>query len=123
MPHTSPSSALQIPPNGVTAVAISPSNSSHSSSHAPSPSASPLRAISPTATPPGNTGIVVFSGGSAANNLVEVFEHVRDANQCNLSYVIPISDNGGSTSEIIRVFGGPGSYYKHPIDIQMMLTW
>ena len=25
-----------------------------------------------------------------------------------LSYVIGISDNGGSTSEILRVFGGPG---------------
>ena len=25
-----------------------------------------------------------------------------------LSYVIGVSDNGGSTSEILRVFGGPG---------------
>jgi hypothetical protein len=25
-----------------------------------------------------------------------------------LSYIIPISDNGGSSSELIRVFGGPG---------------
>lgn len=25
-----------------------------------------------------------------------------------LTYVIGISDNGGSTSEILRVFGGPG---------------
>ncbi|KAG6013985.1 hypothetical protein E4U41_004935, partial [Claviceps citrina] len=54
------------------------------------------------------TGIVVFSGGSAANSLVDVFERVREANNTTLSYVIPISDNGGSTSEIIRVFGGPG---------------
>jgi hypothetical protein len=53
-------------------------------------------------------GIVVFSGGTAANSLVDVFEHVREANRCTLSYVIPISDNGGSTSEVIRVFGGPG---------------
>nr|OQO30269.1 hypothetical protein B0A51_01817 [Rachicladosporium sp. CCFEE 5018] len=53
-------------------------------------------------------GIVVFSGGSAANNLVDVFEELRAANQTTLSYVIPISDNGGSSSEIIRVFGGPG---------------
>ena len=56
------------------------------------------------------SGLVVFSGGSAANSLVEVFENVREANKCSLSYVIPISDNGGSTSEIIRVFGGPGSF-------------
>jgi hypothetical protein len=59
-------------------------------------------------------GIVVFSGGSAANNLVDVFEGVREANGCKLSYVIPISDNGGSSSEIIRVFGGPGTKHQDP---------
>ena len=57
--------------------------------------------------PANNRGIVVFSGGSAANNLVDVFEAVRVSKDCSLSYIIPISDNGGSTSEIIRVFGGP----------------
>lgn len=55
-------------------------------------------------------GIVVFSGGSAANNLVDVFSTVREAKSCPLSYVIPISDNGGSSSELIRVFGGPGEF-------------
>ncbi|KAG6126093.1 hypothetical protein E4U28_000625 [Claviceps purpurea] len=60
------------------------------------------------ASPVPRSGIVVFSGGSAANNLVDVFERLREANGTTLSYVIPISDNGGSTSEIIRVFGGPG---------------
>ncbi|SPO02201.1 related to UPF0052 domain protein [Cephalotrichum gorgonifer] len=59
-------------------------------------------------TSPAGDGLVVFSGGTAANSLVDVFEHVRAANKCTLSYVIPISDNGGSTSEVIRVFGGPG---------------
>jgi hypothetical protein len=54
------------------------------------------------------SGIVVFSGGSAANNLVEIFNQLREANDTTLSYVIPISDNGGSSSELIRVFGGPG---------------
>ncbi|KAA8618827.1 UPF0052 domain-containing protein [Pyrenophora tritici-repentis] len=53
-------------------------------------------------------GIVVFSGGSAANSLVDVFKTVREGKKCPLSYVIPISDNGGSSSELIRVFGGPG---------------
>jgi 2-phospho-L-lactate transferase/gluconeogenesis factor (CofD/UPF0052 family) len=53
-------------------------------------------------------GIVVFSGGSAANSLVDVFEAVRENKSCSLSYIIPISDNGGSSSELIRVFGGPG---------------
>lgn len=83
----------------------------------------PQPAVGPSSRPPlsrlssspgpgtvAKTGIVVFSGGSAANSLVDVFEGVRAANAATLSYVIPISDNGGSTSEIIRVFGGPGMY-------------
>jgi hypothetical protein len=52
--------------------------------------------------------IVVFSGGSAANSLVDVFNEVIEKNNCALTYAIPISDNGGSSSELIRVFGGPG---------------
>lgn len=55
-----------------------------------------------------NRGIVVFSGGSAANSLVDVFNNVIENKKCSLSYIIPISDNGGSSSELIRVFGGPG---------------
>ncbi|PYI28431.1 UPF0052-domain-containing protein [Aspergillus indologenus CBS 114.80] len=55
-----------------------------------------------------NRGLVVFSGGSAANNLVDVFNSVRETKDCPLSYIIPISDNGGSSSELIRIFGGPG---------------
>ena len=55
-----------------------------------------------------NRGICVFSGGTAANNLVDVFESVRKSKDCALSYIVPISDNGGSSSELIRVFGGPG---------------
>ena len=58
---------------------------------------------------PNPLGIVVFSGGSAANNLVDVFNRVTRAKDCTLSYVMPISDNGGSSSELIRVFGGPGN--------------
>ena len=65
----------------------------------------PSRQPSPNA--PRQRGIVVFSGGSAANNLVDVFNSISNSS-CPLSYVIPISDNGGSTSELIRVFGGPG---------------
>ncbi|RYP03398.1 hypothetical protein DL765_010513 [Monosporascus sp. GIB2] len=59
--------------------------------------------------PRGNSGgIVVFGGGTATNSLVDVFERIRGQRNCSLSYVIPISDNGGSSSELIRVFGGPG---------------
>lgn len=61
-------------------------------------------------------GIVVFSGGSAANNLVDVFKTVREDKRCALSYVIPISDNGGSSSELIRVFGGPGKPCIRPFE-------
>ena len=53
-------------------------------------------------------GIIVFSGGSAANALVSAFDTIRTTKSCPLSYIIPISDNGGSSSELIRVFGGPG---------------
>ncbi|RYO84045.1 hypothetical protein DL764_009384 [Monosporascus ibericus] len=63
------------------------------------------------ASPPprgNNGGIVVFGGGTATNSLVDVFERIRGQRGCSLSYVIPISDNGGSSSELIRVFGGPG---------------
>ncbi|KAI4173907.1 MAG: hypothetical protein LQ343_002675 [Gyalolechia ehrenbergii] len=52
--------------------------------------------------------IVVLSGGTAANSLVDVFNELIRNNNCTLSYIIPISDNGGSSSELIRVFGGPG---------------
>ena len=69
-----------------------------------------------TPSPLLRSGIVAFSGGSAANNLVEIFNQVREANDTTLSYVIPISDNGGSSSELIRVFGGPGEKLR-PIPI------
>lgn len=47
--------------------------------------------------------IAVVSGGTAANSLVSMFSSLSP----NISYILPISDNGGSTSEIIRVIGGP----------------
>ncbi|KJR84590.1 uncharacterized protein SPSK_08841 [Sporothrix schenckii 1099-18] len=96
-------------------------------------SSSPMQAIAPTAafTPNGDAtaadsvtnGVCVFSGGTAANSLVDAFQAVakhlsrddkgdttrqRENKQpCSLTYIIPISDNGGSSSELIRFFGGP----------------
>ncbi|KAK4042677.1 hypothetical protein C8A01DRAFT_44299 [Parachaetomium inaequale] len=52
-------------------------------------------------------GITVFSGGTAANSLVDVFNKIVQKRRCQLNYVIPISDNGGSSSELIRFVGGP----------------
>lgn len=49
------------------------------------------------------TRIVILSGGTATNDLVNTF----NALSTQINYVLPISDNGGSTSEIIRVIGGP----------------
>jgi hypothetical protein len=54
-------------------------------------------------------GIVIFGGGTATNSLVDIFNDLRESRGCPLSYVIPISDNGGSSSELIRVLGGPGA--------------
>ena len=68
-------------------------------------------------------GIVVFSGGSAANNLVDVFKTVRENKKCHLSYVIPISDNGGSSSELIRVFGGPGTTLQKPYTCRVLTCY
>lgn len=63
----------------------------------------------------GTRDIVVFSGGSAANSLVDLFRNIVNSKRCRLSYVIPISDNGGSSSELIRVFGGPGTTSREHI--------
>lgn len=43
---------------------------------------------------------IVVSGGSACNEIVEAFS------QLPCTFVLPISDDGGSSSEILRVFGG-----------------
>ncbi|AOA61085.1 hypothetical protein PP7435_CHR1-1189 [Komagataella phaffii CBS 7435] len=45
----------------------------------------------------------VISGGTSTNELVNLFESISNS----VSYILPISDNGGSTSELIRVIGGP----------------
>lgn len=42
---------------------------------------------------------LVISGGSGGNSICAAFE--------NACYVLPVSDDGGSSSEIIRVLGGP----------------
>lgn len=46
------------------------------------------------------TSFVVISGGTGGNAICSAF----GAGAC---YVLPVSDDGGSSSEIIRVLGGP----------------
>ncbi|KAG9101174.1 hypothetical protein FS749_009636 [Ceratobasidium sp. UAMH 11750] len=59
--------------------------------------------LHPPARPEDHTDLgsfIVISGGTGCNAICEAFG--KDA-----SYVLPVSDNGGSSSEIIRVLGGP----------------
>ncbi|RCK65313.1 hypothetical protein Cantr_01440 [Candida viswanathii] len=49
--------------------------------------------------------ITILSGGTATNELVPLFKRLSPNN--NISYILPILDNGGSTSEIVRFIGGP----------------
>lgn len=48
---------------------------------------------------------LVVSGGTGCNSICSAFGE-------NACYVLPVSDDGGSSSEIIRVLGGP-SIGKH----------
>jgi len=47
--------------------------------------------------------ILFFSGGTALNFFIEEIKH----HTYNTIHIIPISDNGGSTAEILRNLGGP----------------
>ncbi|KAL1915630.1 uncharacterized protein VTP21DRAFT_6389 [Calcarisporiella thermophila] len=47
--------------------------------------------------------ILIFSGGSACNYIVQQLQALTP----DVAYVLGVSDNGGSTSEILRVVGGP----------------
>ena len=48
--------------------------------------------------------MAVFSGGTGFNGLVKYMSHSLST---NVAHILPISDSGGSTREIIRVLGGP----------------
>ncbi|KAI0656776.1 UPF0052-domain-containing protein [Cubamyces menziesii] len=54
--------------------------------------------VQPTAQ--GETSFIVISGGTGCNSICSAFGHAA-------SYILPVSDDGGSSSEIIRVLGGP----------------
>ncbi|XP_015066963.1 uncharacterized protein YNL011C [Solanum pennellii] len=47
--------------------------------------------------------ILVFSGGTAFNGVVEELKNLTT----RVAHVLPVSDDGGSTAEIVRVLGGP----------------
>ncbi|VFQ60340.1 unnamed protein product [Cuscuta campestris] len=47
--------------------------------------------------------LVIFSGGTAFNCVAEELKNFTT----RVAHVLPVSDDGGSTSEIVRVLGGP----------------
>ncbi|KAL2620871.1 hypothetical protein R1flu_001076 [Riccia fluitans] len=47
--------------------------------------------------------LLVFSGGTAFNGVVEELKKFTT----RVAHVLPVSDDGGSTAEIVRVLGGP----------------
>ncbi|CAN8316092.1 unnamed protein product [Cochlearia groenlandica] len=55
---------------------------------------------SSTVEPP---SLLVFSGGTGFNSVVEELKKLTT----RVAHVLPVSDDGGSTAEIVRVLGGP----------------
>ncbi|XP_018434128.1 uncharacterized protein YNL011C isoform X2 [Raphanus sativus] len=53
-----------------------------------------------TVEPP---SLLVFSGGTGFNGVVEELKKLTT----RVAHVLPVSDDGGSTAEIVRVLGGP----------------
>ena len=53
--------------------------------------------------PHADCSMIVFSGGTAFNAYVHTLAREME----DVTYVLPVSDNGGSTAEILRVLGGP----------------
>lgn len=69
---------------------------------APSTPPTRERSISNTPRDDGKRSFCVVSGGTGANALVDAFTTLGET-----VFVMPVSDNGGSSSELIRVMGGP----------------
>ncbi|KAL9250115.1 hypothetical protein AKJ16_DCAP03223 [Drosera capensis] len=52
---------------------------------------------------PPHPSLLVFSGGTAFNGVIEEMKKLTT----RVAHVLPVSDDGGSTAEIVRVLGGP----------------
>ena len=97
-------------PTGRTAGAASPP----AEARAPVPAAGalwPLGQLVPSeraaavdgASAPSEPSLVVFSGGTAFNAVAPTLQKWTR----RVAHVLPVSDDGGSTAEIVRVLGGP----------------
>ncbi|URD95065.1 Uncharacterized protein family UPF0052 [Musa troglodytarum] len=101
-PLPSPSSFPSVAARSIPRPSVVPMAASHCSSgtsprgaDASSPSSSPNLVDPPS--------LLVFSGGTAFNGVVEELKKLTT----RVAHVLPVSDDGGSTAEIVRVLGGP----------------
>ncbi|KAK7302928.1 hypothetical protein RJT34_13825 [Clitoria ternatea] len=69
----------------------------------PSPHRHHRRCYSNPNPPQSQPALLVFSGGTAFNGVVEDLKNFTT----RVAHVLPVSDDGGSTAEIVRVLGGP----------------
>jgi len=72
--------------------------------HLPSQSLSTSHSNTTHYNPSNGPHLLVFSGGTAFNS---VAGHLQTKLTTRCSHVLPVSDDGGSTAEIVRVLGGP----------------
>ena len=88
------------PPSYSHSAFISPP--SMSSLTVPRPSPVPSHRLPPRPSELGEAGpsYVIISGGTGANSIVSAFG-------LSPAFVLPVSDDGGSSAEILRCFGGP----------------
>ncbi|CAK8530686.1 unnamed protein product [Lathyrus sativus] len=68
-----------------------------------SPNRTHPRCYSNPNLPQPQPALLVFSGGTAFNGVVEDLKNFTT----RVAHVLPVSDDGGSTAEIVRVLGGP----------------
>lgn len=71
-------------------------------SDAPGPSSPPTisEAVAKAGGQSSELSYVVISGGTGANSIATAF-------RSSPAFVLPVSDDGGSSAEILRCFGGP----------------
>ena len=84
------SSVFDLPAHNAARSTLLRADTSGDKRHAPIP-------ISHFPDPP---SFIVISGGTGGNAICSAFDN-------EACYVLPVSDDGGSSSEIIRVLGGP----------------
>ena len=67
-------------------------------------------------SPTNELSYLIVSGGTGANSIISAFG-------ASPAFVLPVSDDGGSSSEILRCFGGPSIGDIRELYISAILTW